>query len=56
MQKAPDYIVCNNCDTPCYVFEMDHGGRLESAYCQACGNDDVTEFRTPEEEEEASGA
>lgn len=54
MQRAPDYIVCNNCDTPCYVFDVDPKNRITSAYCQACGNDDLSEFRTVEEEEEDS--
>jgi hypothetical protein len=35
---------------------MDAGGRLTSAFCQACGNEDISEFRTPEEEDEESGA
>ncbi len=50
MKGEVDYIICNNCETPCYVFDVDRRGSITSAYCQACGNDDPAEFRLPEDE------
>jgi len=45
---APDYLICLNCETPCYVFEW-ADDRLTEAYCQVCGNDDPEQFATEEE-------
>ncbi|HXM78649.1 MAG TPA: hypothetical protein VOA00_05380 [Thermoanaerobaculia bacterium] len=33
-----DYLICKQCSTPSYVFEMD-GGRIVDAQCLVCGND-----------------
>lgn len=46
-----DFVVCRNCDTPCYQFDMDRKGGIESAFCTLCGNDDVAEFRLPDADE-----
>lgn len=46
-----DYLVCSNCETPCYVFELDASGKVASAFCQMCGNDDQTTFTIPDVEE-----
>ena len=43
-----DYLICKQCYTPCYVFEMD-GGRIKEAQCLVCGNDDVPMFEIGEE-------
>jgi hypothetical protein len=45
---APEYLICLNCETPCYVFEWKEG-ELEEALCEACGNDDPEQFSTAEE-------
>ena len=38
-----DYLICLECESPCYVFEFS-GGELEEGFCEACGNDDVDLF------------
>ena len=52
MQKLPDpeYFVCANCDTPSYVFETDQDGKVSSALCPVCGNDDPKEFWAADDE------
>ena len=46
-----DYLICKNCETPCYVFDMDDRGKLQNVFCQACGNDDAKEFLIPDAED-----
>ena len=46
-----EYLVCRQCNTPCYVFQMD-AGRLIEAFCAVCGNDDVVLFSMTDEEDE----
>ena len=43
-----DYLMCTQCGTPCYVFEMD-GGRIAEAVCLVCGNDEPRMFNIGEE-------
>jgi hypothetical protein len=43
-----DYLMCSQCGTPCYVFEMD-GSRVTEAMCLVCGNDEVRLFNIGEE-------
>jgi hypothetical protein len=52
--STPDYVVCVECETPCYVFEWE-AGKLRDALCQTCGNDDVDRFATPDEFEALTG-
>jgi hypothetical protein len=47
----PDYVICLDCETPCYVFEWEDG-KITEALCAACGNDDIDQFALPEELEE----
>jgi hypothetical protein len=49
-QKVPDYFLCANCETPCYVFETDQQGKVVSAFCAACGNDEAKEFWAADDE------
>ena len=52
MTDEPDYVVCQNCDTPCYVFELHRDGKkIETAFCPICGNDNPSEFSALDEEE-----
>ncbi len=51
MKGEVDFVVCKNCETPCYSFEVDRKGNISSAFCQLCGNDDLVEFRLPDAEE-----
>jgi hypothetical protein len=48
---AIDYLTCTNCDSPCYVFELDAKGTILNAFCQLCGNDEASGFRLPDDEE-----
>jgi hypothetical protein len=43
-----DYLMCSQCGTPCYVFEMD-GSRIVEATCLTCGNDEPRLFNVGEE-------
>jgi hypothetical protein len=45
---APEYLVCINCESPCYIFEW-KDDQLAEAMCEVCGNEDVEEFLTPED-------
>jgi hypothetical protein len=46
--REVDYLMCSQCGTPCYVFEMD-GSRITEATCLVCGNDEVRLFNMGEE-------
>jgi hypothetical protein len=45
---APEYLICLNCETPCYNFEWGEKGCTE-ALCEACGNDEPDQFVTEED-------
>lgn len=51
----PEYLMCLNCETPCYVFEWEDD-ELKEAVCEACGNDEAEQFATPEDFEAMWGA
>ena len=51
MADEVDYLVCGECESPCYVFELDLKQQVLSAYCQVCGNDDPSAFRVPDVDE-----
>lgn len=48
--SAPEYLLCLNCETPCYTFEWVNE-KLTEAQCLACGTEDVDEFVTEEDYE-----
>lgn len=50
----PDYLICLDCETPCYVFEWKND-RLKEAICSACGNDEVDQFLSEEEFQALAG-
>ena len=52
MPSDVEYVRCLNCDTPCYTFELDAKGRVVSAFCATCANDDPSEFSTTDESDE----
>ncbi len=54
--EAPEYLICLNCETPCYVFEWGDEEQATEAFCEACGNDDPEQFVTEEEYEALAGA
>jgi hypothetical protein len=49
-----DYLICLECESPCYVFEFE-GGTLVEAFCEACSNDDVDLFLPEEDFEVLTG-
>ena len=49
----PDYLICVDCESPCYVFEW-RNDKITEALCTTCGNSDPTQFVTEEEYEELS--
>jgi hypothetical protein len=51
--SAPDYVVCLDCESPCYVFEW-RDSTIREALCTVCGNDDPEEFISPADLEELS--
>lgn len=46
--SGPDYVICLECETPCYTFEWKEGKLIE-ALCEACGNEDLEQFITEED-------
>jgi hypothetical protein len=48
----PDYLICLQCETPTYQFEF-VDGKLTAVICTTCGNDDVSDFMTEAEFDEA---
>jgi hypothetical protein len=46
--REVDYLICSQCSTPCYVFEMESGSIAE-AQCLVCGNDSPSLFTIGEE-------
>lgn len=51
--SSPEYLICLDCETPCYTFEWEDG-ELKEALCEACGNDDPDQFALPEDYDEMS--
>ncbi len=43
-----DYLICKQCNTPCYIFETE-SGTIKEAQCLVCGNDDSLLFELGEE-------
>jgi hypothetical protein len=54
MASAPEYLICLECETPCYEFEWEEGA-LGEVLCTVCGNEDPEQFITEEEFEALSG-
>jgi translation initiation factor 2 beta subunit (eIF-2beta)/eIF-5 len=50
-EREIDYLICKECQTPCYVFETETGRILE-AQCAVCGNEEPLHFAIGEVEEE----
>jgi translation initiation factor 2 beta subunit (eIF-2beta)/eIF-5 len=46
--SEPEFIICNECDSPVYVFEW-RDGRISEAICATCGNAKPALFMTDEE-------
>jgi len=50
MAMTPDYILCLECEAPCYVFEY-KDGKITEALCTTCYNEDPDQFATEEDYE-----
>ncbi|MCP4203317.1 MAG: hypothetical protein GY769_15450 [bacterium] len=46
--SEPDFLVCLNCETPCYTFEWAEG-KLVEILCTVCGNEEPDEFATEDD-------
>jgi len=51
-QKSIDYLICKNCESPCYAYEVDDKLGVVDALCVICGNEDASEFQMDEEFED----
>jgi len=51
---APDYVICVECESPCYIFEWENE-RLTEALCEVCGNEDIDLFLTQEDWDDLTG-
>ncbi|HWM91005.1 MAG TPA: hypothetical protein VN493_09580 [Thermoanaerobaculia bacterium] len=51
---SPEYVICLDCETPCYVFEFEDG-EITEVMCTTCGNDEPDQFVLPDDFEELSG-
>lgn len=45
---APEYLICLECESPCYTFEWSEE-KVTEVLCERCGNDDPIAFLTEEE-------
>jgi hypothetical protein len=41
--REVEYLICQTCTTPSYIFEME-AGKVTEALCLVCGNDDPLQF------------
>ncbi|MCP3959393.1 MAG: hypothetical protein GY719_16205 [bacterium] len=51
----PEYLLCINCETPCYTFEW-VDLQVKEAVCTVCGADDPDDFITEEDFEAMTSA
>jgi hypothetical protein len=49
--SLPDYLICLECDTPCYTFEW-RNDKPYDILCEACGNEEAELFVRPDEVDE----
>jgi hypothetical protein len=49
--EAPEYLICLECETPCYIFEW-RIDKVHEILCAACGNDNPDTFARAEDLEE----
>lgn len=51
---APEFLICVECETPCYVFEW-KGGEVTEILCETCGSDDPEQFLAPDDYDQMTG-
>ena len=44
----PEFLICLNCETPCYTFDW-KDGRILEPFCAVCANDDADQFALEED-------
>lgn len=44
----PEFLICKECETPCYDFEYKNG-KILRAFCTVCGCEEVDDFKVPNE-------
>jgi hypothetical protein len=54
MSSSPEYLICLECETPCYDFSWEDG-EVDEVLCAMCGNDVPDQFITEEDFEALSG-
>lgn len=52
--EAPEYLICVECETPCYDFEWKADEVLD-VICSVCGNEEPDQFLTESQYEELIG-
>lgn len=53
MASSPEYVICLDCESPCYEFEW-KDGEISEVLCLVCGNDHPDQFVLPEDFDELS--
>jgi len=48
MSSAPEFLICLNCESPCYVFEWKEG-EISEIICETCGADDPEQFASEDD-------
>lgn len=52
--ESPEYLICVECETPCYDFEF-KSGKVVEVLCAACGNEELDQFLSQGDYEELIG-
>jgi hypothetical protein len=52
--EIPEYLICLDCEAPCYDFEF-QAGAITEVVCPACGNEDPEQFLSETQYEELIG-
>ncbi len=50
ISSIPEFLICLECETPCYVFEW-RSGALQEILCEICGNEEPDFFALQEDVE-----
>lgn len=45
---SPEFLICLNCESPCYVFDWQKGIPTE-VLCEICGSEEPDQFLTEED-------
>ena len=56
MSEEVEFVICSNCETPCYSFELDRKGNVANGFCALCGADEAKDFLAEKGYDERMGA